>query len=193
MLEALLVTCLAAVAPQGPRAGFAEAVAVRGEPELTPAAALSSARRKAAEHVLEQWRRRAELALGVERPFWLPEILAEPHVRRWLADLPVDRMVVQVDREDRERVHEFGNSYQTTLWIAEDPRTVDKHESRLRSQLRHLERTVAVRYGGVVAVWVLLGLGIGWLDRLSRGYMTGRLRLLGVLAGTAVPAVAFLL
>ncbi|MBL8747687.1 MAG: hypothetical protein JNK78_00900 [Planctomycetes bacterium] len=193
MLDVLLVTCLAAVAPQGPRAGLAEAVAVRGEPELSPAAALSSARQKAAEHVLEQWRHRADLALGVERPFWLPEVLAEPQVRRWLADLPLERMVVQVDREDRERVHEFGNSYQTTLWVAEDPRVVDQHGRLLRSQLRRLERTVAVRYGGVVGAWVLLGLGIGWLDRLSRGYMTGRLRLLGLLAGVAIPAVAFTL
>ena len=30
------------------------------------------------------------------------------------------------------------------------------------------------------------------LDRLTRGYMTGRLRLAGLLGGVAVPVIAFL-
>ncbi len=37
-----------------------------------------------------------------------------------------------------------------------------------------------------------LVVALGWIDRLSRGYMTGRLWLAGLLAGVAVPAIAFL-
>ena len=43
------------------------------------------------------------------------------------------------------------------------------------------------------AFWLVLAFGYAWLDRLSRGYMTGRLRLLGVLSGVAVPIVVLCL
>ena len=47
-----------------------------------------------------------------------------------------------------------------------------------------------LRGGAVAFAWATLALAVGWFDRLSRGYMTGRLRLLGVLLGVAVPAIA---
>lgn len=192
MLDALLMTCFAVCAPQGPASPLAEAVAVRGETELTPAAAFSSARRKAEEHLLERWQQRAERASAAQRPFWIPEVLVEPAIRRWLGDLPVERMLLLVDRQDQERAHEFGNSYQTTLWVAEEPRAVEQGERQWKSRLRALERTTAIKYGAITASWVVLGVLLGWLDRLSRGYMTGRLRLLGVLAAAAVPTITFL-
>lgn len=193
MLAALLVVCFASAAPQEPApAVLAEAVAVRGGAELSPAAAYASAARAAEDHVRDRWRERAERTFDGLRPFWLPEVLAHEAMRRWLADLPVAQFVRFVDREDRERDHEFGNSFQTTLWVAEDPRAVQQGERRLRNELRRLEQRTAVKYGGVVASWVVLGLAVGWIDRLSRGYMTGRLRLLGLLGAAAVPAIAFL-
>ena len=114
-------------------------------------------------------------------------------VQRWIGDLPLERSLRLVDREDRERTHEFGNSYQTTLWIAEEPRLLEQSERALRHQLRQLERTTAMKYGGIAGGWVLLGVLLGWIDRLSRGYMTGRLRCVGALGAIAIPAVAFLL
>lgn len=192
MLALLLAACLP-LAPQQPdTAVVADAVAVRGDAELDPAAAYASARRKAEEHVRELWTERAERAVEGQRPFWLPDLVAREAVRRWLADLPVDRLVRFVDREDRERDHEFGSSFQTTLWVAEEPRLVQQSERLLKRELRQLERTTAVKYGSVVAGWVVLVLLVGWMDRLSRGYMTGRLRLLGLLCGVAFPALAFL-
>ncbi len=192
MLALLLATCLPFAPQQPASAVVADAVAVRGETELSPAAAFASARRKAEEHVRELWHDRADHAVEGQRPFWLPDVVAREAVRRWLADLPVEQLTKVVDREDRERQHEFGNSYQTTLWVAEEPRGVQQSERLLRRELRQLERTTAVKYGGVVAGWVLLALLVGWFDRLSRGYMTGRLRLLALVCGAAFPAVAFL-
>lgn len=196
MLAVLIATSLFA-APQGPSfddssAPATDAVAVRGEAELSPAEAYASASRAAEEHLRERWQARAARTAELRRPFWVPEVLVEQHIRRWLADLPIEGIAKVVDRQDRERMHEFGNSYQTTLWIAEEPRRVAMGEQRLRSDLRRLEHATAIKYGGIVAGWALLALVIGWLDRLSRGYMTGRLRLVGVLAGAAVPIVAFL-
>lgn len=191
MLTTLLWTCLACL-PQEPSAMASASVAVRGDAELSPAAAFESARAKVEDHVRNVWRQRADRAVENHRPFWLPQLLTDEAMRRWLAELPVEQLVQVVDREDREREHEFGNSYQTTLWVAEDPRLQQRSEQRLRNELRRLERTTAVKFGGIAAGWTAMIVLLGWLDRLSRGYMTGRLRLAGVLAGLAMPALAFL-
>lgn len=193
MLDILLSASLAIASPQGPVLAHAEAVAVRGDTELSPADAFASARRRAEDHIREQWQHRAAQALAARRPFWLPAPLADRAVQNWLADLPVEQCLRLVDREDRERTHEFGNSYQTTLWVAEEPRSVKLGERELRQRLQQLERTTAVKFGGIAASWALLVVALAWLDRLSRGYMTGTLRLLGVTAGAAVPVLLFLL
>ena len=39
---------------------------------------------------------------------------------------------------------------------------------------------------------MVLALGVFWLDRLSRGYMTGRLSLLALAIGAGAPVVLFL-
>ena len=193
MLALLLAACLP-FAPQQPvTTSIAEAVVVRGDAELSPAEALVSAKRKAEEHVRDLWQDRAEQAFSGRRPFWLPDLLAREAMRRRLAELPIEQMATYVDREDRQREHEFGSSYQTTLWVAEEPRLVANSERLLRRATQQLERVTAVKFGGIVAGWAVLAVVIGWLDRLSRGYMTGRLRLLGLLGGVAFPALAFLL
>lgn len=192
MLATLLLTALSCL-PQDPvRADVAvAAVAVRGEAELSPAEAFASAQTRVEEHVRTVWRERAERTLERQRPFWLPQLLADEAVRRWLADLSPAGMVQVVDREDRQREHEFGSSWQTTLWVAEDGRQVQRHEQRLRSELKRLEKTTAVKCGGVAAGWIGLVVVLAWLDRLSRGYMTGRLRFAGLLGAVAMPAIAF--
>ncbi|HEX5053794.1 MAG TPA: hypothetical protein VFZ65_18585 [Planctomycetota bacterium] len=159
---------------------------------MSPAEALASAQRRAEDHVRELWRERADRALALQRPFWLPEVLAHESVRRWLGNLPVSEILRCVDREDKERMHEFGNSYTTTLWITEEPRQVLQGERQLRRELQRLERTTILKYGGIAAGWVVLAVVLGWLDRLSRGYMTRRLQLLGLAAGVVVPAITFL-
>ena len=194
MLATVLLTCLACL-PQEPvlaAATTTSAVAVRGDAELSPAAAFASAEDRVEDHVRTVWRERASRAIEQQRPFWLPQLLADEAVRRWLVDLQPRQLVHVVDREDREREHEFGNSWQTTLWVAEDARAVERSEQRLRGELRRLERTTVMKFGGVAAGWTLLVVSLAWLDRLSRGYMTGRLRTVGLLLGAAIPVTAFL-
>ena len=192
MLALMLSTCVFCSAPQAPRMSTVSAVAVRGDAELTPAEALQSAEERVEEHLREVWRDRAERPAERLRPFWLPRVFTDMAIRRWLADLSVERLAVRVDREDRERVHEFGNSYQTTLWIAEDPRAIASSERGLKRRLRRLEQRTAAKAGGVALGWVVLALVLGWLDRLSRGYMTGRLRAIGLFGALLLPATLFL-
>lgn len=193
MLAMLLLTCLSCLPqePAGSPGVAVAAVAVRGEAELSPAAAYASAQAKVEEHVRTLWRERAERAVERQRPFWLPQLFADEATRRWLADLSWPQLVQVVDREDRQREHEFGSSWQTTLWVAEDPRQLQRGEQRLRGELHRLERITAIKYGGVAAGWVALVVILAWIDRLSRGYMTGRLRFAGLLAAVAMPTLAF--
>lgn len=169
-----------------------DAVVVRGDAELTPAAALASARRKAEESFRQAWTERAERLAATGRPFWLPAVFTRQVTDRWLASLPAERALKIVDREDKRREHEFGASWQTTLWVVEDPRAIEAGERLLRHELRRCETLTLGKSGITVAFWAVLGFSLSWLDRLSRGYMTGRLRLLGLLLGSAVPALLFL-
>ena len=188
-LLSILITCPSI---QEPQVSPSMAVAVKGDTELSAANALASAELRVDEHVREIWQERAKRAASRQAPFWMPEILSDYAVQRWLADLSVQDFVTRVDRDDCERTHEFGCSYQTTLWIAEKPSVVERTEDRLRDTLRCLEQATALKLGGIAAGWGLLALFLGWLDRLSRGYMTFRLRLIGVLGGVLMPTALFL-
>ena len=192
MLALLLSTLIACPAHQEPKISMETAVAVHGDTELSPADALASAELRVDEHIRSRWEERAKRTVSRQTPFWMPQALTDTTVRRWLGDLPMQQLVQEVNRKDKQRIHEFGNSYQTTLWIAEDKEMVELGEVGLRAELHRLERTTAVKAGGVAAGWMILALLLGWLDRLSRGYMTGRLRAIGVLGGLLMPAALFL-
>lgn len=193
-----LVTLLLSMAqdPQAPvllATAPLDAIAVTGTPELDSAAAYRSAFAQAEAKVRATEHERAQ-QIGAEwRPFWLPMVFVDQAVARWLQARQPAAALTVVDRTDQRREHEFGSSFQTTLWVRESPQAMAQGERELRRQLAQVRvRTLAVA-GGTVVYWALLGLGLGWIDRLSRGYMTGRLRLLGFLLGSAVPAVAFAL
>jgi hypothetical protein len=190
---ALTLACIWTAQAQdgGPQA--LDAVAIVGDAELSPAAAYDSARVRAEDHVRDRWRERAQRVAAESRPFWLPEPLVERAVGRWLLRPDVVDGVHVVDRQDHRREHDFGSSYQTTLWVAEDEQAVSKRERQLRRELGLVERRAVLTAGGTAVFWALLAMVLGWIDRLSCGYMTGRLRLIGLLVGCAVPTVAFLL
>ena len=139
MLALLLSTLIACSAQQEPQISMASIVAVRGDTELSPADALASAELRVDEHIRSLWEERAKRAASRQCPFWMPQVLTDKTVRRWLGDLPVQRLIKQVNRDEKERVHEFGNSYQTTLWITEDQEMVERGERRLRAELHRLE------------------------------------------------------
>ncbi|MGE3173248.1 MAG: hypothetical protein AB7O97_11540 [Planctomycetota bacterium] len=190
---------LGLAAPQAPVVTFAlhgnggDAVAVRGSTELSAAAAYDAARDEALAHVRTRWTERGARLAEQQRPFWLPAVFVDRAVSRWLGQQSLDRHLQIVDREDRVREHEFGRSYQTTLWIRENPEVVAHGERQLRRAIARSGERTLVLGGATAGFWAVLALALGWIDRLSRGYMTGRLRCIGVLLGAAVPAVAFLL
>ncbi|MFO1078702.1 MAG: hypothetical protein U1E73_13340 [Planctomycetota bacterium] len=166
---------------------------MRGTAELTPGEAYAAAREAAEDHLRDRWRRRVEGQVALRSPFWIPDFLLRDRVQRWLADLPIENLAQVVDREDKERQHDFGSSYQTTLWIAEEPRRVAAGEENFRRELKRFQRTTAVRYAGIVGGWAVIGLLVAWFDRLTRGYMGGRLRVLGCGLAVVLPCLAFLL
>lgn len=183
---------------QGPPASpvvteLSDAVSVQGAPELTRTAAVESARAEVDVVLRARWQQRAERLVGENRPFWMPRVLVEREVARWLGRTAVDRQVQIVDREDRVREHEFGRSYQTTLWIEEQAGDVLASRRGLQRLLERAADRLLLGAGGTVLFWALLIVVIGWLDRLSRGYMTGRLYTIGFSVGAVVPSLALLL
>jgi hypothetical protein len=170
-----------------------DAFAVTGTPELDSAAAYRAAWTQAEAKVRDAQRERAHQLAAEWRPFWLPPVFVEQAVVRWGQAPQRTAGLSVVDRTDQRREHEFGSSYQTTLWVREDRAALARGERELRQQLAHVRLRTLATSGGTVVFWALLTFAVGWLDRLSRGYMTGRLRLLGLVLGSAVPAVAFVL
>jgi|RhiMethySRZTD1v2_1073278.scaffolds.fasta_scaffold736083_2 hypothetical protein len=170
-----------------------QAVAITGTTELSRAEAFGAAHSAAIDHLRGRWTERGQRVLAEQRPFWLPAVFAQTAVDRWLSHQSFEQVLQIVDREDKVREHDFGQSFQTTLWVAEDPRQVAGSDRQLRRELQQVQRRTLAVSGGTVVFWAVMAFALGWLDRLSRGYMTGRLRLIGLLLGTAVPTLAFLL
>ena len=72
-------------------------------------------------------------------------------------------------------------------------RAVEAAMTRLRRAVPRAAETFAVKCAGVIGFWLVLGVVLGWIDRLSRGYMTWRLRAIGAIAGVSLPAVVLLI
>src|SRR5262245_28719962 len=99
-----------------------EAIAVTGTTELNLAEAYGAARTAAIEHLRARWAERGQRLMTEQRPFWLPAVFSRMAVDRWLSQQSCEQALQIVDREDKVREHDFGQSFQTTLWVAEDPR-----------------------------------------------------------------------
>ncbi len=189
----ITILALAFAVTAGPAQTSMDAVAIRGATELTPFAALGSARAAAGAHCHDLWRQRGERIAQELRPAWVPAAVCDRAVERFLcAQHPLDMLKI-VDRDDHEREHEFGTSWQTTLWVAEDPKAVEVSERRLRAALVQLREQALMFLLGTSCWWGLLAFLVGWVDRLSRGYMTARLSMIGVALGLSIPSIAFLL
>ena len=170
-----------------------DAVAVRGTPELSAREAFAAARDAAAAEGRSRWLRRSELIAEELRPAWIPHAVTDRALQRELERQDLAASLRVVDREDRSREHEFGTSWQTTLWVAEDQAFVQRVESRLRRAMLDLRGHALAFLLGTAGLWAVLAVAVGWFDRLSRGYMTTRLCALGIAFGVAVPSLVFLL
>lgn len=170
------------------------ALVVRGTVELSAGeadAAATALLGERARHVLEE---QGRVLMAAAAPMWLPGFCREQVLRRWLGSTDATQMLRVVDRERDTRNHgSLGTSYRTALLVEADQHRLGNHLARLRRQIPRAADTFALKCAGIAGFWAVLALAIGWLDRLSRGYMTWRLRLLGLLAGSAAPTVALFL
>lgn len=198
MFATLLVCAMSLQTPQVEPAAWVEdrvdprrptAVAFTGTVELTPAEAFESAREQADTGMRMQLERAAQTLAS--QPFWLPDFVANAVRERWLDRQACLYEVEVVDRSDVIRDHGFGKSFQTHLLVA-NVEPSKSEQRRLSRSMRDAGYLFLAKCGGTVALWFLLALAFWWVDRLSRGYMSGRLRLLAVGAGLVIPGVAFL-
>ena len=189
----LIILALALLAPSLSAQAAHDAALVRGSAELTPAAAFASAQDAAAAYMRQIWRERGERIAREVRPAWMPLVVCERTVERFLSAQDARAQFAVVDREDRVREHEFGSSYQTTLWVAENDGAAARGERKLRASISELRMHAIAFLGGTAAWWAALMFLVGWFDRLSRGYMTARLVVIASALGLLVPSLAFLL
>ncbi len=168
-------------------------VTVVGTVELTPGAAMASARAAAADEFAWELERRGRAILERTQPGWLPDFVAEAQVRRWLRNVRPEAGLRVVDAETRAHDHGDFLSYQTSLAVVQDERWTGVALGQLRGTIRESARRFVFTCGGAVGLWSLLALLYAWFDRISRGYMSWRLRILFGGMGLVLPGIALVL
>jgi hypothetical protein len=122
----------------------------------------------------------------------LPAPIGERCVADWLRQLDLSR-TYEVLAVERAR-HEHGGyqSYSTRLRVRPDDAAIGRAIRSLERRIDLGSRRFAWLLGGTAGLWALLGFAYGWLDRLTRGYMPWRLRLVCVGMAVAAPGIALL-
>ena len=190
MLAVMLLVSLTQ-GPQGESGAAASAgFVVEGSLELTRAEAEAAALRAAHDEVRLRNTEFGQEVAGRCAPFWLPGFVVDREVASWTEQAGVRDLRV-LERATEVRRYSYGDAYQTTLRVAAgNGAEVSGGGTGLERRLHSVGKEFLVKCGGVAAWWGLLALLSSWLDRLSRGYMTWRLRLLALgLAIAALPVV----
>lgn len=182
--------------PQGVREqhdAMADGLRVEGTLELSreeaEASALDAARRA---HETRLRARGSEIAAQLA-PCWLPDIVVRKEIEEWTRRQERASVPEVVHRETSVRQYSYGEAYQTTLWVAGDAAMSRDAEGRLERQIRDAGHLLLSKAGGIAVFWGLLAFVCSWLDRLTRGYMTWRLRLITAGLGLSVPTLVLLL
>lgn len=165
---------------------------VEGAIELTRGDAEASAEREARRihrEELESWGQ--ELAASLA-PSWLPQILVRGEVQAWAArhermsPLRISRLETVTHR------YSYGKAYQTTAHLGSRDADSRDAEARLERRFRQVGKILLAKCGGIAVFWGLLAFLSSWFDRLTRGYMTWRLRLIAMALGLTGPALVLL-
>lgn len=173
-------------------AAAAEAFVVHGTPELDPRVATDAAMAEARESLRTRLLDQAATLVAGQAPAWMPAFLTDKVAHNWVARQDLGKALQVIDRDHKVRDHGFGKSYQAYLLVREDTHWLERESGRLALDLRRSAKTFAGGCLAVVGGWALLALVLFWLDRASRGYMTGRLWLLGLVLGAAFPSFLLL-
>jgi hypothetical protein len=190
-IAAPLATVSAAVLQQS--AVLAVDSTVEGPVELSPNAADAAAIEVAAEQV------RGELlgkAVGLARrvkPIWLPERVADELARDWVSRQEPMKLVEVTDRSRVVKDHGSFTSYRTNLELRPIERVLERGLHGFAREVQRRGLALGALAGGTLGLWLLLTFVYGWLDRITRGYMPWRLRVLCGGMGVALPGTALLL
>lgn len=160
---------------------------VSGAPELEPAKAWQAVSRKVVAQRAEQ-----KVLAAKEVRSWMPEVLLEPIVLSWARGAAERAEVRILDRDLLVRDHGFGASYQAFLLIQDGAEVSRPDMRQLQRRIDRAERRILVRGGCTAALWALIALAGFWLDRLTRGYMSGRLTLIAAVLGLCAPGIFLL-
>ena len=176
----------------GGRAAPPNTFAVEGALELSRGEAEASATDLARDAHRERLRGHGRDLAQRLAPFWLPQLLVRGEVEAWALREERATPIRVVSRETSVRQYSYGKAYQTTLHVADDARGGRSAEAWLERRLEHAARLLLAKCGGIAVFWGLLAFLSSWFDRLTRGYMTWRLRLIAFGLGGIVPALVLL-
>ncbi len=165
---------------------------VSGMPELTRAEASESAYEQAKQELRQHLEEKGAAVVSSATSVWLPAFVERKVLRSWL-NRELSRAIEVLDEDHIERDHGYSKSYQSRLVIRRDANRLEKSFDRLRHQTARQSEQFLFKCGGTVVFWAVLALVCSWLDRLTRGYMTTRLRFLFSGLGFSLPALAFAL
>lgn len=163
---------------------------VTGTVELDRAAAERTARLAARDRVRQSLARTVDRLVRDRAPAWLPAVVRWAARDRWLRAQDLTRFLHVVERRTTVRDHGYARSFQTRLRVRVDEGAEAAARAYFTAErLGGLGRALVAKGSGVLLFWGVLGAVYMWLDRLSRGYMTWRLRFLTLAVGLAVPGL----
>lgn len=160
---------------------------IAGAPELSRDEAWASATRRAVEDRHGRIVRLATDQASAQSPAWLPGFVRERVVRQWTGEQMQNYRLRVLDRDLLVRDHGFGRSFQAFLLLDKVDPAWATGSRILMDRLERARERFVLNCGGVVGWWGLLALFVLWIDRLTRGYMTGRLYALGTGLGLVAP------
>ena len=172
--------------------GHPSAYAVKGSVELSRAEAWEALERRIDVEVRDRLESFAiDESENVAAP-WLPGYFQDRAIAAWVSEQVRQSETRILDSNLVVRpVDDVYQSYHAYALVdMAGPRNV--RLERLRRRLVVEEEMFLAKIGGALGLWGVLAVLILWLDRLTRGYMTGRLYTLGALLGIGGPIVLLL-
>lgn len=160
---------------------------VSGTPELSHKEAWAVAIQRAVSEQEGRIEQLGQAQANSQSASWLPDFVRERVVRHWTGEQMRRHELKVLDRDILVRDHGFGRSFQAFLLLDKvDPQSATKSRSLTRRLQREQKRFV-MKCGGTVGWWGILAIFVLWIDRLTRGYMTGRLYTVGAMLGLVAP------
>lgn len=168
------------------------AIVVTGTPELGRDEALLTAVARAESLEQQRLQESVELWFREHAPVWLPQFLVDRAARNTRHRL-ASRTPRVLAQDFLTRDFGYGPIHQTALLVEPARIAPDQLRRTADRQLDWELTLLGYKSLGILGFWGLLALCGVWLDRLTRGYMTWRLRAIGLLLGGTVPVVTLLL